>query len=282
MRSWLRMFFHLAKHSGSSLEQRMLLSLQSNAYIQTLLQKDRYADPRLLCHFEHQVFSQSGEDGILAEIFRRIGTTNKQFVEFGVGDGLENNTVYLLWRGWSGWWFDGNKSLIASIGQNLKSAIDRSKLIVDQKMITAENAASILKQHDIPSEIDLFSLDIDRNTYAVWEALSAFRPRVVVIEYNAVIPADVDWQVEYRAQLTWNNTHYFGASAKALELLGKKKGYALVACNLLGNNAFFVRHDLIADKFVGPYTAERHYEPPRWFLLHARSMARRAFDDLNK
>jgi hypothetical protein len=40
-------------------------------------------------------------DGIIKEIFRGIGTTNKHFVEFGVGNGLENNTALLLIKGWS-------------------------------------------------------------------------------------------------------------------------------------------------------------------------------------
>jgi hypothetical protein len=36
---------------------------------------------------------------------------------------------------------------------------------------------------------------------------------------------------------------YYGASLRALELLGARKGYALVGCNSAGNNAFFVRRD---------------------------------------
>jgi acyl-CoA reductase-like NAD-dependent aldehyde dehydrogenase len=40
-------------------------------------------------------------------IFNRIGLTNRVFVEFGVGDGLENNTAALLFDGWSGLWIAG-------------------------------------------------------------------------------------------------------------------------------------------------------------------------------
>src|SRR2546428_5794570 len=35
--------------------------------------------------YEYRVQSQNGEDGIISEIFNRIGHTNKFFVEFGAG-----------------------------------------------------------------------------------------------------------------------------------------------------------------------------------------------------
>ena len=40
--------------------------------------------------------SQNEEDGILAEVFRRIGIISKTFFEFGVGNGLQNNTLHFL------------------------------------------------------------------------------------------------------------------------------------------------------------------------------------------
>ena len=47
---------------------------------------------------------------------------------------------------------------------------------------------------------------------------------------------------------------------------GHGKGYALVGCNFLGGNAFFVREDLVGDHFLRPFTAENHYESPKDFL----------------
>ena len=49
-----------------------------------------------------------------------------------------------------------------------------------------------------------------------------------------------------------------------MESLGSRKGYALVGCSLSGINAFFVKHDLVQDKFCTPFTAENHFEPPRF------------------
>jgi len=52
--------------------------------------------------YEYQVYSQNGEDGIIQEIFEKIGTTNKFFVEFGVESSLECNSLFLLSQGWTG------------------------------------------------------------------------------------------------------------------------------------------------------------------------------------
>ena len=70
--------------------------------------KRRLDNPKYLDRFGYKVFSQNDEDGIITEIFNRIGTTNKKFVEFGVQNGLESNGHFLLHKGWSGLWIDGN------------------------------------------------------------------------------------------------------------------------------------------------------------------------------
>lgn len=70
------------------------------------------------------------------------------------------------------------------------------------------------------------------------------------------------------AELVWKGTSYFGASLKALKMLGRKLGYALVGCDFMGVNAFCVREDLCGEKFAAPYTAENHYEPALFGLIN--------------
>jgi len=85
----------------------------------------RYRDPKRLLFHGAQYWSQNYEDGMIAEIFRRIGTVNKTFLEIGVGDGSENNTTALLAAGWNGWWIEGvNLVFRRSIG-GLRKCPDR-------------------------------------------------------------------------------------------------------------------------------------------------------------
>jgi hypothetical protein len=64
----------------------------------------------------------------------------------------------------------------------------------------------------------------------------------------------------------WDGSMSFSASLKSLEKLGSSKGYALVGCDFRGVNAFFVRQDLLQDRFYEPFTAEEHFEEARYYL----------------
>jgi hypothetical protein len=72
----------------------------------------RFDDPLRLERSGFKVHSQYDEDGIIAEIFRRIGTTNRICVEFGAGNGSENWTGFLVMQGWRGLWIDGSDSFL--------------------------------------------------------------------------------------------------------------------------------------------------------------------------
>lgn len=228
-----------------------------------LYENDRYADPRKLNRFEYQVFSQHYEDGIIDEIFKRIGTTNRSFVEFGAGDGVENNSVHLLLKDWTGHWMEGSRDHVKSIGRKFRQPISEKKLSIRQAFITAENIEGLLDEMNLPEEFDLLSIDLDGNDYWVWKAIKKYRPRVVIVEYNPLFRPDTKWVMKYNPMHLWDRTTYYGASLKSLELLGDEKGYSLVGCEFSGTNAFFVREGLVDDKFQEPFTAENHYEPTR-------------------
>jgi hypothetical protein len=263
-------------HDLTDLDKSMLVLKES--LTADLLKMDRYADNKRLNRYEHQVFSQNGEDGIIAEIIRRIGGADHSFVEIGVGDGLETNTTYLLCQGWRGYWFEADSHSVEAIRRRFKREISTGQLTAICAAVSVENICSLLVESGAPTDIDVLSLDIDRNTYWIWTALRNMRPRLVVIEYNSTFPPTIDWKVDHHPTRNWNGTAHFGASLKAMERLGDEMGYALVGCDLSGINAFFVRRELCQDHFLRPFSAENHYEPCRYFLQR-RVAHRRAFGD---
>src|ERR1700743_1344153 len=85
-----------------------------------LFNNPRYTSSKRLNRHEYQVFSQNGEDGIIKEIFNRIGCTNKYFIEFGVENGLECNSTNLLFKEWSGLWIEGSDKFYGQMAERFK------------------------------------------------------------------------------------------------------------------------------------------------------------------
>ena len=242
--------------------------LISDNYVMNLLKSDKYKDEKRLEKFGYKVYSQNDEDGIINEIFNRIGTTNKFFVEFGVGNGLECNSHYLLLQGWRGVFIEGSEDYCEMINKNLKSPISNGKLTVLNRFIDAENINSILSETraaDI-NEIDLLSIDIDGNDYHVFNAINVVNPRVIIIEYNAKFPPPIKWIMPYNPKNIWDGSDNHGASLEAITSLADSKGYQLVGTNLLGVNAFFVRKDLCLNKFSEDSSAINLYNPARYLI----------------
>jgi hypothetical protein len=260
----LRQLCQIREHLGElRREMATLRTLQFIGAEDALHAHPRYGDPLRLHKSGFRVFSQNLEDGMIAEIFRRIGASAQTFVEIGVGDGHENNTRYLLLAGWRGWWFEGDANHAASIQNRFSAEIESARLKLQVGMLEVGRVGAALKAAAVPDELDLLSLDVDRLTYHVLLELSFLRPRVLVVEYNASFPPPVDW-VAPAAPAHWDGSVCFGASLAAFERLLRERGYVLVGCDLSGTNAFFVRADLAGDHFFKPYDAATHYESPRY------------------
>jgi glycosyltransferase involved in cell wall biosynthesis len=192
-------------------------------------------------------YSQNGEDGVLAEILRRIGAPSRFFVEFGVESGREGNCVYLAdVAGWRGLFMEADSGLFELLSGKYAT---RGLVQTVKAKVTAENVEGLFGQASVPGELDVLSIDVDGQDYWTWLAIENYRPRVVVIEYNSALdprrklvqPNEPAWE--------WDGTEYFGASLGAMRELAQQKGYRLVHAESSGVNAFFVRADLGVDAF---------------------------------
>jgi hypothetical protein len=103
-----------------------------------------HSDPRRLERSGFKAYSQSDEDGIIRESFRRIGDRDRSFVEIGCGEGAENNTRYLLHSGWTGGWIDVVPANIEQVRRDFAVLIEGGELRASDAMITAENVEQAL------------------------------------------------------------------------------------------------------------------------------------------
>jgi hypothetical protein len=227
-------------------------------------------DPRRLEHFGRKVYSQNDEDGILEEIFRRLGLgpADGIFIECGSGNGVENNTHYLLRKGYSGAWIEGSEHWVEKTRHTFRAYVDEGRLEIRQLFITTDVIDATLGAIANGRNVSLLSIDVDGNDYWIWDAVQSISPAVVMSEYNARCPPPLAQVQKYRPDHKWDGKDYFGATLGALDKLAARKGYRLVGCNITGMNAFFVRNDLIQDRFPYELTATHLYQPPRYELTY--------------
>ena len=241
-------------------------SVLVNQEVRNILSLPRYREARRVVQYGWKGQSQFDEDGILEEIFNRIGTTNKRALEIGAGDGLENNTIYLLQQGWECCWVEAMRDRVAFIKDKFK---DADTLTLVHKVVQPKDVNKLAPQEwRDDGEIDLWTLDIDGNDYWVFKEFdpTQLHPRVIMLEYNAKWKPPMEWAKAYDPNHQFDKSDYMGASLQSLTRLANEKGYALVGCGITGANAYFVREDLLGNVFQEPYTAENHYEPGRYWL----------------
>lgn len=186
--------------------------------------------------FRKNITSQYGEDGVIEELFNRIGTPSDPLcIEFGAWDGKYLSNVYTLWnnKGWHALLIEGETDRADALREATKS---NSKVKVCNAFVMPEGENSldnIAKRHHVSDRIDLLSIDIDSDDYYIFESLSYLKPRVVIIEYNPTVPPGMEMIQE--------KGEFFGASARSILNLAHVKGYKLAA--ITDTNLFLVENN---------------------------------------
>ena len=224
--------------------------LKNLGLLHNKLNKDKKFDN--IQDYEFQVFSQFGDDGIIRYLINNIKITKNKFIEFGVENYEEANTKFLLESfNWEGLIIDSDNNYVSDIKK--KNYYWRYNLNVANEFISKENINSIINDNNFSGEIGILSIDIDGNDYWIWEEINTVTPSIVVIEYNALFGDKLSVTIPYNKNFSRNNNQnnnqnknvYYGASLNALFKLGNKKNYSLICTNSNGNNAYFLRNDLI-------------------------------------
>ncbi|GMR01645.1 MAG: hypothetical protein BMS9Abin19_1055 [Gammaproteobacteria bacterium] len=179
-------------------------------------------------------YSQTGEDGVIEKILEVIQPEDKWCVEFGAWDGVHLSNAYHLIKQhlFKAVLIEGDKEKYSELVKNMAEYDGVSCLNKFVSFSGKDSLEYLLAQTDIPHDFSLLSIDIDGNDYYIWESLSSYTPKLVVIEFNASIPNEVEFVQQKDMSISQ------GASPASLVELGRKKGYELVAATM--TNLFFV------------------------------------------
>ena len=179
------------------------------------------------------VTSQFGEDGIIARALALIPNLTKWCVEFGAWDGQKHSNTWdlIAKHEYRGVLIEANPERFKELKKTHNSSIN----ILLNALVgfgSEDGLDALLAQTPIPKSFDLLSIDIDGNDYHVWNAVTKYRPKLVVIEYNPTAANAVEFRQEARPGVCQ------GSSAAALVRLAKSKNYELVAVTV--TNLVFV------------------------------------------
>lgn len=201
------------------------------------------------------IYTQNGEDGIIAAIFKRIGTTTKVCCEFGAWDGVHfSNCRRLILQGWSALMIEGDEYRFKGLVSNypthpLVTCVNR---YVD---VGPNSVGTIVQKHNI-GDLDFLSVDIDGLDYEILETLDSY-PRVICIEVNAGHSPETETRLD--RDVAKNN---IGQPLQLFVKISEKKGYDLVCYTA---NAFFVRRDVVREFSLPILTSKQAYH---YFLNH--------------
>lgn len=234
---------HLLKLEQSINEQKILSA-------KSLINTFDYTLDLPISNYEFKVFSQWGDDGIIQYLINRVDISEKTFIEFGVENYSEANTLFLLLNNnWSGLIMDGSKSNLDQVKNS--QLYWKYDLKIKDAFISRENINNLIRESGFSKDVGILSIDIDGNDYWIWDAISVISPIIVIVEFNSIFGCDKTWTVPYKARFSRNEEHfsnlYFGSSLLSLCDLAEKKGYFFVGCSNSGNNSYFVRKDKIGN-----------------------------------
>lgn len=191
--------------------------------------------------YRRNVYSQNGEDGVITEILRRLGIECGTCVDVGANDGKSlSNTYHLIEQGWAAVLIERDSNLSGSLLEIATMYPQQVQVI--SRIVGFEvddNLDVILAKTDIPHDFDLLNIDIDGYDLQVWAALTAYYPKIVIVEINSSIPLGVH-------QIHGNGAQ--GASVTSMLDLATAKGYRFV-CHT--GNMIFVLSSL-ADRLSLP------------------------------
>jgi hypothetical protein len=180
------------------------------------------------------VYSQFGEDKVLAEMLERLGDKyqlDKWACEFGAWDGLylSNTANLIINSNYRAVLIESDATRFETLKENM---VSHPVIIMNSSVqLDGENTLdNLLSQTIIPKNLDLMSIDIDGADYWVFEGLKLYRPKIIVIEFNPTIPKEIRFT---NPRDVYSNK---GSSIRSICELAESKNYklcGLTTCNLI-------------------------------------------------
>ena len=210
--------------------------------------------------WEFSGFSQNGEDGLLDYLIKQLKISDRDFLEIGSSNGVENNTAWLaVAKRFSGIMVEGSEEAV----QKAKKFVDQFCIGVDvfNLWVNVENGKDLINKMSSLTP-DIFSIDIDGNDYYITKSLMdlGLKPKIIIVEYNSAFGPLESKTIEYDKHMLIRNGKgmdfseetrlYYGVSIKGWQNYFSSIGYRFVTVDSNGVNAVFMDPDHFDTDFV--------------------------------
>ncbi|OHC73362.1 MAG: hypothetical protein A3G18_12485 [Rhodospirillales bacterium RIFCSPLOWO2_12_FULL_58_28] len=198
-----------------------------------------------LYDYNKNIYSQNGEDGIIEKLLSVLNMTGGYFVEFGAWDGKHwSNAYHLYEKGWKGCFIEGDQKRFTRLCANIPDeTVLKINALVEED---GDNSLDSLLQKRGVKDIDFLSVDIDSDDLRVWEGIKHFNPKIVIVEYNPVIPFDTRY-INPKGKMNGN-------SALSIHESARSRGYVLIEGT--NTNLIFVKPDIIKNTKIREKTLQ--------------------------
>lgn len=191
----------------------------------------------LLERKEITYYSQFCEDALVHGLFRKIDTTNKILCDIGASDGTlySNSRFFMEQPGWDGAFVEPH-----SVKHQELTKLYSADRCLKESVTVDKTIDSLLEQMSFPKRFDLLNLDIDGQEYYVWEAMTKYRARIVIVEWSPYVALDFVPVKGSDGRGGENQTGLF-----PMLRLARRKDYKVVAITPV--NLICVEGDLLKD-----------------------------------
>lgn len=167
----------------------------------------------------------------LIELHSRIPSPTNYVIDIGASTGVPSDPVYPFISNprYRGLCIEGS----AGKTRHLAS---RTSFNICTQFINPANIIGIFQYYNVPIDLDVLKIDIDGFDLEVLRTiLSVYKPKIIVAEINEKIPPPILFEIKYKDNYEWDESHAFGFSIKSGEQVMNAAGYKIVDVFDYGN-----------------------------------------------
>ena len=175
----------------------------------------------------------------MLKLHNSITNPSNYIIDIGASHGVSTDPVYnfISNNKYNGLCIEGDKNKVNVLKH-------RTSFDIYDEFIYPSNIVSVFQKFNVPIDIDILKIDIDGFDLEVLRTiLAVYKPKIIIAEINEKIPPPVLFEVIYKDNYEWDESHCFGFSIQSGEIVMNKFGYKILQIHEL-NNILCINQDL--------------------------------------